>query len=295
MNSLPSHRIGIEYLEHCRVVAADTRLSYIRREGAIDKYWAIPYGNTAALLLGPGTSLTQKAARLLGSQGVMLGFCGGGGTPVYMGSLNEYRPTHYLQKWVQVWQDPTARLEATRIFQQRRVELLAKAWRKLDSLDDFSAAEPCAAYLEAIQGARTNQDFLTSEALFTKQLYRACAKHYGMEGFTRTEQGPDSVNTFLTQGNYLCYGLAASVLWVLGIPHSLPLNHGQTRRGALVFDVADLVKNACVTPLAFESAKLKRSESQFRKHCLGLLDDVNALPFMFKVIAEAAAFPVEQD
>lgn len=291
--SLPSHRIGIEYLEHCRVVAADERLSYVRKEGAVERYWSIPYGNTAVLLLGPGTSLTQQAARLLGSQGVVVGFCGGGGTPVYMGSLNEYRATHYLQAWVKIWQVESARVEATRIFQQRRLALLPKAWRRLDTLVGFTAATLISEYQVAILNACTNQDFLTAEGAFTKQLYRLLAQHYGMASFKREADAADKTNTFLTQGNYLCYGLAASVLWVLGIPHSLPLNHGQTRRGALVFDVADLIKNACVTPLAFECARTKATTAQFRNRCLTLLDEVGALAFLFETIAATAKFEDE--
>lgn len=87
MAILPTHRYGIEYLEHCKVVAADERLSYIRSDSALEKHFSIPYANVAILLLGPGTSITQPAARLLSSQQVLLGFCGGGGVPVLLGAL----------------------------------------------------------------------------------------------------------------------------------------------------------------------------------------------------------------
>ncbi len=60
---------------------------------------------------------------------------------------------------------------------------------------------------------------------------------------------------YANHGNYLTYGLAATTLWVLGIPHGFAVIHGKTRRGALVFDVADLIKDAIVLPLAFICAK----------------------------------------
>jgi hypothetical protein len=60
-------------------------------------------------------------------------------------------------------------------------------------------------------------------------------------------RGPD-------HGNYLAYGLGATATWVLGLPHGLAVLHGKTRRGGLVFDVADLVKDALVLPQAFLSA-----------------------------------------
>ena len=60
---------------------------------------------------------------------------------------------------------------------------------------------------------------------------------------------------FLNHGNYLAYGLAATTLWVLGIPHGFAVMHGKTRRGALVFDVADLIKDSVILPWAFICAK----------------------------------------
>lgn len=37
-------------------------------------------------LLGTGTSLTQAAMRELAKAGVLVGFCGGGGTPLFAGN-----------------------------------------------------------------------------------------------------------------------------------------------------------------------------------------------------------------
>lgn len=44
--------------------------------------------------------------------------------------------------------------------------------------------------------------------------------------------------------------------------------HGKTRRGALVFDVADLIKDAVVLPWAFICAKEGMSEQEFRQQLL---------------------------
>lgn len=53
----------------------------------------------------------------------MVGFCGGGGTPLFSGTeaeiaaewcppQSEYRPTEYLQRWVGFWFDDDKRLRA---------------------------------------------------------------------------------------------------------------------------------------------------------------------------------------
>ena len=70
--------------------------------GAKDKkqYWNIPIANTTVILLGTGTSITQMAVRMLAQAGVLIGFSGGGGTPLIVGNeiewltpQSEYRPT----------------------------------------------------------------------------------------------------------------------------------------------------------------------------------------------------------
>jgi CRISPR-associated protein Cas1 len=50
-------------------------------------YWNIPIANTTAVMLGMGTSVTQMAMREFARAGVMVGFCGTDGTPLY--SANE--------------------------------------------------------------------------------------------------------------------------------------------------------------------------------------------------------------
>ena len=83
---LHSKRANIYYLEHCRVMQKDGRVLYLSepKPGQKDNlYFNIPIANTTCLILGSGTSLTQAAMRLLASAGVLVGFCGGGATPLF--------------------------------------------------------------------------------------------------------------------------------------------------------------------------------------------------------------------
>jgi CRISP-associated protein Cas1 len=283
---LPTHKNGIVYVEHCRVVMSDERLSYIRKKDAVEKHWSIPYGNTNILLLGPGTSLTQQAARFLADEGVMVGFTGGGGVPLYFASQNEYRPTEYLQKWVSFWFDEKDRLGVAKQFQLARCEAVRTGFYSF-----FKARVVPAQAIEVYQGrikeALTNQKLMGYEAGFAKSLYALLAEHFNVKSFRRTPKSRDLFNRNLDQGNYLAYGLAACALWILGIPHSLPVSHGMTRRGALVFDVADIVKDACILPNAFISAMDDETESEFRGRCVKTLDERKALKIMMDNIIEA--------
>ena len=134
-------------------------------------------------------------------------------------------------------------------------------------------------------------DLLQKEALLTKQLYRYAAKTTKLGDFVRERENTDLANGFLNHGNYLAYGLAATTLWVLGIPHGFAVMHGKTRRGALVFDVADLIKDAIVLPWAFISAKEKATEQEFRQQILQKFTEHKALDFMFEQVKQQALNP----
>ena len=75
---------------------------------------------------------------------------------------------------------------------------------------------------------------------------------------------------------------------MLGIPHGFAVMHGKTRRGALVFDIADIVKDAIVLPLAFICAKENASEQEFRQECLNYFTTYKALDVMFDTVKDLA-------
>jgi CRISPR/Cas system-associated endonuclease Cas1 len=64
--------------------------------------------------------------------------------------------------------------------------------------------------------------------------------------------------------------------------------HGKTRRGALVFDIADLIKDAIVLPWAFICAKENATEQEFRQQILQKFTDHKALDFMFDQVKQVA-------
>ena len=64
--------------------------------------------------------------------------------------------------------------------------------------------------------------------------------------------------------------------------------HGKTRRGALVFDIADIIKDAIVLPLAFICAQDNTSEQEFRQECLNYFTTYQVLDMMFDTIKDLA-------
>lgn len=304
---LHSKRANLYYLQHCRVLVNGGRVEYVTDEGRQSRYWNIPIANTTSLLLGTGTSITQAAMRELAKAGVLVGFCGGGGTPLFAANevdvdvawltpQSEYRPTEYLQHWVRFWFDDEKRLDAARAFQLSRLARIEVLWtqRPLQESGFTVAAETLHAELEAhresIAHACDTTELLTLEARLTKTLFRMAARTVDYGDFTRAKRGSgtDPANRFLDHGNYLAYGLAATATWVLGLPHGLAVLHGKTRRGGLVFDVADLIKDATILPQAFLSAMGGDEEQEFRQACIERLTRTESLDFMIDTLKSIA-------
>lgn len=304
---LHSKRANIFYLEHCRVMQKDGRVLYLTEAKQTNQYWNIPIANTTVILLGTGTSITQAAVRLLAKAGVTIGFCGGGATPLlqateieWMTPQNEYRPTEYVQNWLRFWFNDNSRLKVAKSFQISRLQYLSNVWKKDRDFqnwgfiaDDSIVESAINLFRKKIDSSDNVNTLLTAEAEFTKSLYRFSASSLDIQ-FTRNRDDTDLANTFLNHGNYLAYGSAATALWVLGIPFAFAVMHGKTRRGALVFDVADLIKDALVLPSAFICEKDTLTETQFRQFVLQKFIQHQALDFMFETVERIACTDFEE-
>ncbi len=298
---LHSKRANIYYLDKCRVMQKDGRVLYLTeaQDNKNKQYWNIPIANTTCILLGGGTSITQAAMRMLAQAGVLVGFSGSGGTPLLMATQiewltpqSEYRPTEYVQAWMGFWFDEAKRLHFAKTLQTKRIDFLNVIWSKDKDLQ-IEGITPNAKLLDdfkqKITNAQSVNKLLTDEMLLTKALYRQAATATKTSKFTRQHDSADLANDFLNHGNYLAYGLAATTLWVLGIPHGFALMHGKTRRGALVFDIADLIKDTLILPWAFICAKERMSEQEFRQQCLQNFTKHKALDFMFETVKTICA------
>ena len=187
---LHSKRANIYYLEKCRVMQKDGRVLYLTENKEENLYWNIPIANTTVILLGTGTSITQAAMRMLASAGVLVGFCGGGGTPLLMASeiewlcpQSEYRPTEYVQGWLSFWFEDAQRLIVAKKFQKARVEFIQSTWSKDRDLraehfdhDDYEISRALDSQHRQIETAPNVNELLLREATLSKQLYKYAAK-----------------------------------------------------------------------------------------------------------------------
>ncbi|WP_380181981.1 type I-F CRISPR-associated endonuclease Cas1f [Kalamiella sp. sgz302252] len=307
---LHSKRSNIYYLQYCRVLVNGGRVEYVTDEGKRSLYWNIPIANTTVIMLGTGTSVTQAAMREFARAGVLVGFCGGNGTPLYaanevetavswLTSQSEYRPTEYLQNWVSFWFDEEKRVSVAIAFQRVRIEQIKKHWlnERVARQEKFIIQPSALQFLlerfeKSLITCTSVQYLLTQEAVLTKALYKLAAEATKYGDFTRAKRGggSDVANRYLDHGNYLAYGLAATACWVTGLPHGLAVLHGKTRRGGLVFDVADIIKDALILPQAFISAMAGEDEQEFRQRCIARLQKADALDLMIETLQTTADY-----
>jgi len=191
------------------------------------------------------------------------------------------------------WFDDNQRLKVAKQFQSLRIEYLQRIWSNDKDLksegfyvDDADVQQALNRFLLQIEQSPDVTHLLLTEAKLTKMLYKIAANRTKQTDFVRDHERVDDANAFLNHGNYLAYGLAATTLWVLGIPHGFAVFHGKTRRGALVFDVADLIKDTLILPWAFICAKERATNQEFRQQCLQNFTKHKALDFMFDAVKD---------
>ena len=292
-----SKRANVFYLEHVRLMQKDERVVYLTEsQDGIDQFVSIPDKNTSFILLGKGTSITDAAVRKLSESNVIVGFCGSGGSPLFaemdvtfLLPQDEYRPPAHAQRWFALWVDETSRVAMGRAFLQYRAAWDQKMFTKLAMpVPDALFAD----FITRLDRCTNTTDLLSAEAHFAKAIYQCLAHTCAIPDFTREpgakkKEAPyQRVNSFLDHGNYLAYGYAAVALHGMGIPYFLPVLHGKTRRGALVFDVADLFKDWLVMPAAFRCGAQNTKEGAFRAQIIELAMKHEVLDHIMTFVSE---------
>ena len=283
-----SKRACVFYLEKVRVVLKNDRIVYLTENSQpVEYFYNIPEKNTAFLLLGKGSSLTDAAARRLAPLFSSLDL-------TFLAPQSEYRPTEYMQIWMRAWLEDDARLLMAKILLLERIDLVSQSWKKnFDLIQSGIYIDENAlnTFKQDIDSSENQQELLAAEGRWAKTLYKQLAKGFGVE-FIRDEGKnshdtiADIANSYLDHGNYIAYGYAAVALNGMGISFALPILHGKTRRGGLVFDLADLVKDAFVMPLAFTCAARGLNQKEFRMQLIETCQDQDILDYMFSFITD---------
>lgn len=196
----------------------------------------LPTATLAALLLGPGTSITQAAAAALARTGCAAVFTGSGMVRSYGAFLSPFTPTDLLLRQAAIVSDPGQR------------EQVAKAM--------FVKRFPDSSPVTAVNAHVSIQQLQALEGARMKATYQATARQHRLTKWRRNNGTdpsmgePDAVNIALNHANVALYGVVNCAVLLLGLSAGLGVIHTGNRQ-SFTLDIADLYKTKITIPAAF--------------------------------------------
>lgn len=222
-------RLTFLYLEHCVVHRDANAITARDTRGTVH----IPAATLGALLLGPGTTVSQQAMVLLAESGSTAVWVGEHGVRYYAHGRTLARSSRLLLAQAELVTNRSSRLRVAR-------EMYAMRFRGEDT------------------SGLTMQQLRGREGARVRRIYKEQAERTGIP-WTRRDYDPEDfaggspVNQALSAANTSLYGVVHAVIVALGCSPGLGFVHtGHVR--SFVYDVADLYKAEITIPVAFEIA-----------------------------------------
>ncbi len=228
---LPQFGEGLSYLyiEHARVDRRDQAVAAWSADGIVP----IPCAALAALLLGPGTSITHLAVRTLADHGCSILWTGEDAVRFYAGGTGETRQSRYLERQARLFSDPRSHLRTAR-------RLYAMRFTGEDT-SRLSLAQ-----LRGREGARVRRAY--------RQASDATGVAWSGRSYRQDEwAASDPVNRALSAANACLYGICHAAIVSIGCSPGLGFIH-VGKQLSFVYDIADLYKAELSIPIAFTAA-----------------------------------------
>ena len=225
-----SDRLTFVYLEHCVVNREDNAITARDARGTVH----IPAATLGALLLGPGTNVSQQAMMLLAESGSTAVWVGEHGVRYYAHGRTLTQNSRLLERQAALVSDPTSRLRVAREMYAMR----------------FPGEDVSHLSMRQLRGR---------EGVRVRRLYQEHAKRTGVT-WTRRSYDPSNfvdstpINQALSAANASLYGVVHAVVVALGCSPGLGFIH-TGHMLSFVFDIADLYKADITIPLAFDVAR----------------------------------------
>ena len=229
-NMLPqiSDRYPFLYLERGRVEIDDSSVKWIDSEGNLVR---LPSALLQTVLLGPGTSITHEAVKVLTASNTTVCWVGEDSLLFYAVGTTPTSNTRNLRH-----QSKLASTEKSRLAVARRM---------------FSARFP-----EEDVETKSLSELMGMEGLRVKAVYERLATEYGVgwkgrSYITGKFELSDMTNQIITASNVALYALITSTVYHLGYsPHIGFIHSGSPL--PFVYDLADLYKEELCIDLAFK-------------------------------------------
>ncbi|MBF9014140.1 type I-E CRISPR-associated endonuclease Cas1 [Oceanispirochaeta sp. M2] len=228
-NNLPQvkDRYPYIYLERGRLEIDDSSVKWIDCEGNLVR---IPSASLNAILLGPGTSITHEAVKVLAASKCMVCWVGEDSMLFYAVGQCPTSNTRNMRVQMEKASSPKKRLEvARRMFLTRFPG------------EDISR--------------KSLQELMGMEGRRVKQLYEQKAEEYGVGWKGRSFipgkfQLSDITNQILSSANAALYGILTSAIYSMGFSPHIGFVHSGSPL-PFIYDMADLYKEHLCIDLSF--------------------------------------------
>lgn len=238
LRELPKFRDSWSYLyvEHCQIDKDAQSIAMHDVRGKVP----IPCASLALLLIGPGTTITHSAIRVLAESGCSVVWCGEQGVRFYAQGLGQNRSSDRLVRQAILCSNPELRLQ---------VVLRMYRMRFNEQLPDHLTLQQ----IRGMEGARVRDAYA--------RLSRETGIPWSGRSYNRKNwNDSDMVNQALSVANACLYGICHSAIVALGYSPGLGFIH-TGKQLSFVYDVADLYKVDITIPTAFQAAVKYRSGS----------------------------------
>lgn len=279
LHELPKLRDSLSYLyvEHAVIDRDQHAIELIRKQGRTHA----PAAALTLLLLGPGTSITHAAIKLLAESGCTVLWTGEDGMRLYAQGLGETRKAFHLLRQAELVCDRQKREEVVRRMYAKRFGEVLDPELRLPQIRGMEGARVRAAYAEASQ---------TYGVPWQGRLYDR--KSWG---------NADTINRALSAANALLNGICHAGIVAGGYSPALGFIH-TGRMLSFVYDVADLYKTEITIPVAFATVaeSEQHAEKRVRQACRQKFHEAKLLERILKDIdellgVEAAESPGDGD
>ncbi len=209
--------VSMLYAEHAIVEREGSALKLCDADGTT----LIPSASLLLLLLGPGTSLTHEAAKLLAQQACTVAWTGEQGVRLYAGGLGATRSSSRLLHQAKMWANVSTRLRVVRNLYAMR----------------FGGELDPELSLEQIRGMEGLRVRTTYERLAAETGIPWSGRNYKRGAWEDT----DLINQALSVANACLYGICHAAILATGFSPAIGFIHTGTML-SFVYDVADLYK-----------------------------------------------------
>ena len=214
------------YAEHVRVDRHAGSIGLWDEDGITEA----PIAATRVLMLGPGTSVTHGAIRVLADNNCLVVWCGEESVRLYACGLGGTRSAARLIRQAQLVSDPESRLQVVRRMYAKR-------------LGEIPPADATIEQIRGMEGQRVRQTYQEFSAETGVAWER---RNYDRGHWSHA----DAINRAISAANSCLYGLCHAAILSAGYSAALGFIH-TGKQLSFVYDIADLYKTELSLPVAF--------------------------------------------